>query len=127
MAKLVGSGTVPGGGGGGFGFGGGGGGFEGVGNVAATGEAATIRLHHSFVQLPELGAFTPRPYDPRSGFGSMTFSDYSAPLGEDMRQRFLRRHRLEKRDPSAAMGEAVEPIVYYLDPGAPEPIRSALH
>ena len=56
----------------------------------------------------------------------MSFADYSAPLGEDMQQRFIRRHRLEKRDPSAAMGEAVEPIVYYLDPGAPEPIRSAL-
>jgi hypothetical protein len=111
---------------GGGGFGGGGGFFEGVGSVAASGAAATLRLHHSFVQLPELGSFTGRAFDPRSGFGSMTYADYSAPLGEDMQQRFIRRHRLEKRDPSAAMGEAVEPIVYYLDPGAPEPIRSAL-
>ena len=117
----------PGGGGGGFGgFGGGGGTFEGVGNVASTGEAATIRLHHSFVQLPELGEYTPRAFDPRSGYGTMSFADYSAPLGEDMQQRFIRRHRLEKRDPSAAMSEAVEPLVYYLDPGAPEPIRTAL-
>ncbi|WP_419940318.1 zinc-dependent metalloprotease [Candidatus Palauibacter sp.] len=116
----------PGAGGGGFGFGGGGGAFEGVGNVASTGEAATIRLHHSFVQLPELGEYTPRAFDPRAGFGAMSYADYSAPLGEDMRQRFIRRHRLEKRDPSAAMSEPVEPIVYYLDPGAPEPIRTAL-
>ncbi len=119
----------PGGAGGGFGgFGGGGGGgaFEGVGNVASTGEAATIRLHHSFVQLPELGEYTPRAFDPRAGFGAMSYADYSAPLGEDMRQRFIRRHRIEKRDPSAAMSEPVEPIVYYLDPGAPEPIRTAL-
>ena len=100
--------------------------FEGVRNVAASGEAATLRLHHSFVQLPELGTFTPRAFDPRAGYGSMTYADYSAPLGEDMVQRFIRRHRLEKQDPSAAMGPAVEPIVYYLDPGAPEPIRSAL-
>ena len=86
----------PGGGGGGFGgFGGGGGTFEGVGNVAATGEAATIRLHHSFVQLPELGEYTPRAFDPRAGYGAMSFADYSAPLGEDMQQRFIRRHRLE--------------------------------
>ena len=56
----------------------------------------------------------------------MSYADYSAPLGEDMRVRFIRRHRLEKRDPSAAMSEPVEPIVYYLDPGAPEPIRTAL-
>ena len=116
----------PGGGGGGFGGFGGGGAFEGVGNVASTGEAATIRLHHSFVKLPELGEYTPRAYDPRSGYGAMSYADYSAPLGEDMRQRFIRRHRLEKRDPSAAMSEAVEPLIYYLDPGAPEPIRTAL-
>ncbi len=117
----------PGGGGGGFGgFGGGGGAFEGVGNVASTGEAATIRLHHSFVQLPELGEYTPRAFDSRSGYGAMSFADYSAPLGEDMQQRFIRRHRLEKQDPSAAMSEPVEPLIYYLDPGAPEPIRTAL-
>ncbi len=115
----------PGSGGGGFG-GGGGGWFEGVGAVAASSEAATIRLHHSFVRLPELGKYEPRAFDPRAGFGAMTFADYSVPLGEDMRQRFIRRHRLEKRDPAADMSEPVEPIVYYLDAGAPEPVRSAL-
>ena len=117
------------GGGGGRGFFGGGGdadGFQGVGDVASSGEAPTIRLHHSFVQLPELGEFTPRDYDSRAGYGSHTYQDYSAPLSESMTQRFIRRHRLEKRNPNAAMSEPVEPIVYYLDPGAPEPIRSAL-
>ena len=115
--------SQPGGGGGGFG---GGGAFEGVGSVAATGSAATIRVHHSFIKLPELGEYTPRAYDSRSGYISMTFQDYSAPLGEPMTQRFILRHRLEKKDPHAAMSEPVEPIVYYLDPGTPEPVRSAL-
>ncbi len=100
--------------------------FEGVRNVAASGEAATLRVHHSFVQLPEIGEYTPRVFDPRAGFGSISYADYSAPLGEPMEQRLIRRHRLEKRDPSAAMSDPVEPIIYYLDPGAPEPIRSAL-
>ena len=68
----------------------------------------------------------PRAYDPRSGYGGMSFENYSAPLGTEMTQRFIRRHRLAKKDPSAAVSEAVKPIVYYLDPGAPEPIRSAL-
>ncbi len=113
-------------GGGGGGFGGGGGAFEGVGNVAASGAAATIRMHHSFIQLPELGEYTPRMHDPRSGYGAMSFQDYSVPLDAPMTQRFIRRHRLEKRDPGAAMSEPVEPIVYYLDPGTPEPVRSAL-
>jgi hypothetical protein len=43
-----------------------------------------------------------------------------------MQQQFIRRHRLEKKDPSAAVSEPVRPIVYYVDRGTPEPIRSAL-
>ena len=112
-------------GGGGAGGGGGTANFEGVGSVAASGEAASIRLHHSFVEVPD-DAYEPRAFDPRAGFGSVAFQDYAAPLGAPMTQRFIRRHRLQKRDPSARMSEPVEPIVYYLDPGAPEPIRSAL-
>lgn len=115
----------PGTGGGGFGGFGGGIFFEGVGSVAATSEAASLRVHHSLVELPGPG-YTPRRYDPRSGYGAVTWEDYSAPLEESMTQRFIRRHRLEKRDPTAAVSDPVEPIVYYLDPGAPEPIRTAL-
>jgi hypothetical protein len=113
------------GGGGGGGFGRGGGGFEGVGQVAATGEAASIRIHHSFVALPDDG-YEPRAFDPRAGYGASSFQDYATPLGEDMTKRFIRRHRLEKRDPTAAVSDPVEPIVYWLDPGTPEPVRSAL-
>jgi len=116
----------PGGGGpGGGGFGGGGGAFEGVGSVAAASEAVSLRVHHSFVELPD-DNYTPRKFDPRSGYGASTYRDYAAPLGSPMTQRFIRRHRLEKRNPSAGVSDPVEPIIYYLDPGAPEPIRSAL-
>ena len=111
--------------GGGGGFGGGGGGFEGVGQVAATSEAASIRLHHSFVAAPD-DDYEPRRFDPRAGYGSNTYEDYATPLGQDMTQRFIRRHRLEKQNPNAALSDPVEPIVYYLDPGTPEPVRSAL-
>jgi hypothetical protein len=114
----------PGGGGGGGGFGGGGA-FEGVSSVAAAGEAASVRVHHGLVELPD-DTYTPRAFDPRSGYGAMSYEDYSAPLGTPMTQRFIRRHRLEKRNPSATVSDPVEPIVYYLDPGTPEPIRSAL-
>ncbi|MGB0543205.1 MAG: zinc-dependent metalloprotease [Longimicrobiales bacterium] len=113
------------GGGGGGGFRRGGGTFEGVNRVAASGEAATIRLHHSFVELPD-GDYEPRAYDPRAGYGATTYQDYATPLGQDMTQRFIRRHRLEKVDPTAEISDPVEPIVYYLDPGTPEPVRSAL-
>jgi hypothetical protein len=118
------------GGGPGGGRGGGGGGaagrfFEGVGSVAATAEAASLRVHHSLVELPDAG-YTPRAYDPRAGYGAMSYENYSALPGEPMTLRFIRRHRLQKQDPTAAVSEPVKPIVYYLDPGAPEPIRSAL-
>lgn len=106
-------------------FGGGDNGFQGVGDVAATAEAATFRVHQSLVELPD-DHYKPRKFDPRSGYGAMSYIDYSEPLGEPMTQRFIRRHRLEKKDPNAAMSEAIEPIVYYLDRGTPEPIRSAL-
>lgn len=112
-------------GGGGGGFFGGGGSFEGVNRVAASGEAATIRLHHSFVEVPDDG-YEPRAHDPRAGYGANTYQDYATPLGQDMTRRFIRRHRLEKVDPTAAVSDPVEPIVYYLDPGTPEPVRSAL-
>tara|TARA_Y100001960_G_scaffold93585_1_gene100780 strand:+ start:18029 stop:20608 length:2580 start_codon:yes stop_codon:yes gene_type:complete len=113
------------GGGGRGGFGGGNSNFEGVGSVAATGEAASIRMHHSFVQVPD-DNYVPRAFNSQAGYGAVTYQDYAVPLGEPMTQRFIRRHRLEKKNPSARMSEAVEPIVYYLDPGTPEPIRSAL-
>src|SRR5690606_27507525 len=67
-----------------------------------------------------------RRFDPRSGYGVVTFVDYSAPIGESLEQRLLPRHRLQKKDPSAKLSEPVKPIIYYVDRGAPEPIRSAL-
>jgi len=116
-----------GGGGGGGGRGGGGGAQIGgtIGDVVPSAEAMTVRQHHSFIELPDAN-YKPRKFDARSGYGAMQFMDFSAPFGADTRVRFLRRHRLEKKDPNAAMSEAVEPIIYYVDPGAPEPIRSAL-
>ena len=98
---------------------------HGVADVTPAADAVTLRQHHSFVQLPGPG-YEPRGYDPRSGFGSVSWQDYSTPLGDAMTKRLVRRHRLEKRDPSAAISDAVEPIVYYLDRGTPEPVRSAL-
>ena len=94
-------------------------------DVTPNPEAITVREHHSFVELPGPG-FHPRAFDPRSGYIVSGFTDYAAPLDGRMAQRFILRHRLQKKNPAAALSEPVQPIVYYLDPGAPEPIRSAL-
>jgi hypothetical protein len=87
--------------------------------------AITVREHHSFVQPPPAGYKT-REYDPRSSFFGIGYMDYATPISEPIMKRFIARHRLEKKDPKAAVSEPVQPIVYYLDRGAPEPIRSAL-
>ena len=97
-----------------------------VGSVTPTGSALTVRQHHSFVQLPELGSYEPRVFDPRAGYGGIAYYDYATPIQDPLVRRFIRRHRLEKQDPGAASSPAVEPIVYYLDPGTPEPVRTAL-
>lgn len=96
-----------------------------VNGVAATGSAITLRQHHSFIQLPD-DDFETRIADPRVGVNGPTLYDYATPIDEDLRVRLTARHRLEKVDPSAERSRAVEPIVYYVDPGTPEPIRSAL-
>ena len=87
--------------------------------------AVTLRLHHSFVQLPD-DNYQARKFDPRSGYISLQYMDYATPVDQPITQRYILRHRLEKKNPEAGVSEAVAPIVYYLDPGTPEPIRSAL-
>ncbi|MFN0212658.1 MAG: zinc-dependent metalloprotease [Saprospiraceae bacterium] len=94
-------------------------------SVTPTPSAVTVRQHHSFIELPDNG-YKPRLFDPRSGYFETTWKDYSVPIGAPITQRYIQRHRLEKKDPSAVISDPVEPIVYYLDPGAPEPIKSAL-
>ncbi len=102
--------------------------FEGVADVAADPSAASLRIHHSLIQLPD-GNYAPRKFDPRASYGPIVWKDYSVPPdGDEMTfyQRYIRRHRLKKKDPRAAMSDPVQPIVYYIDPAVPEPQRSAL-
>ena len=85
----------------------------------------TVIQHHSFVELPDAG-YEKRIFDPRSGSIFISYLDYSTPVFEPIEKRYITRHRLQKKDPAAAMSEPVKPIIYYLDPGTPEPVRSAL-
>ncbi len=94
-------------------------------SVTPTASLVTVNQHHSFVKLPDSN-YKPREFDVRSGAISISYMDYATPVQEQIRKRYIVRHRLEKKDPTAAVSEAVEPIIYYLDPGTPEPVRSAL-
>jgi hypothetical protein len=97
-----------------------------VGDVAPDAHALTLHEHQSFLELPPPG-YSPRRFDPRAGYFQFGYRDYAAPLGAPLEQRFIVRHRLSKQDPSCAQAcVPVKPIQYYVDRGAPEPIRSAL-
>ena len=96
-----------------------------VSSVTPVPEDVTVRMRHSFVQLPD-DNFQPRVFDPRSGFQDISFFDYSTPVSDPIIKYYATRHRLQKKDPNAAMSEVVKPIIYYVDNGVPEPIRSAL-
>src|SRR5580700_2127720 len=97
-----------------------------TGGARTTPEARVLtgRLHYSFVEPPT--GYTPRKADMRIGVGSVRFADYSQPPGIGTDVEWIRRHRLEKKNPNTAMSEPKEPIVYYLDPAIPEPTRSAM-
>lgn len=98
---------------------------EHVAEVTPDAHAVTIREHTSMVELPGPG-YKPRRFDTRAGYFGVGYRDYSVPVGDPLDQRFIARHRLEKEDPEAAVSAPIKPIIYYVDRGAPEPIRSAL-
>jgi len=93
--------------------------------TAPSPEWVTLIQHHSFLRLPDDG-YQPREFDPRAGSFAISFADYAAPLDRPLEKRWIVRHRLQKTDPTAARSTVVEPIVYYVDRGVPEPVRSAL-
>ena len=94
-------------------------------SVSPDPDNVSVVQHHSFIKLPD-NNYQPRKFDPRSGAISISFMDYSTPIDEPITKKFVIRHRLEKKNPELEISEAVEPIVYYLDPGTPEPVKSAL-
>ena len=94
-------------------------------SVAPNPKLVTVAQHHSLIELPDDG-FEKREYDPRCGTRPFSYYDYATPVQEPILKRFVPRHRLEKKNPNAEVSEAVEPIIYYLDNGTPEPVRSAL-
>ncbi len=96
-----------------------------VGSVTPTGRHVTVRQRHSFVELPD-NNYKPRKFDPRTGSIPTSFYDYGTDINEDLEKRWILRHRLEKKEPNATVSEAVTPIVYYVDNGAPRAIQQAL-
>lgn len=99
-------------------------GYE-ISSVTPDPNAVTVRMHQSFIKLPDSN-YKKRNFDPRSGYYDVEYMDYATPIDEPIMKRVLARHRLEKKDPTAAVSEPVKPIIYYVDRGAPELVRNAL-
>lgn len=95
-----------------------------VDRVAPEGHAVTLRQHLSLLPLPD-NAYKPRPWDPRVGYFGITFNDYAQPIQLPLQVRWIARHRLERVNPADPNSPIKNPIVYYVDRGIPEPLRTA--
>jgi hypothetical protein len=95
-----------------------------VNRITPDGRAFTLRQHLTLLPLPV--GYQPRAMDPRVGYFGVTFKDYGQPIQRALEQRWISRHRLERVNPGDPTSPFKEPIVYYVDRGIPEPIRSAL-
>jgi hypothetical protein len=94
-------------------------------SVAANPNIITLKQRISFVELPD-DNYQTRAFHPAMSFNATRVTDYGTAIDQPIEQRYISRHRLVKKDPTAARSEAVKPIVYYIDSGAPEAIRNAL-
>lgn len=96
-----------------------------ISSVTPNSSLVTVAEHHSFIELPD-DNYEKREFDPRSGSYPFSYYDYATPVESPILKQFITRHRLTKKNPELELSEAVEPIIYYLDNGTPEPVRSAL-
>ena len=94
-------------------------------SVTPDSSAITVHLHHSLIKLPD-NNYQTREFHPYSGFWSIEYADYASQIDKPLIKRLIPRHRLTKKNLNAEKSDAVEPIIYYLDAGVPEPIRTAL-
>jgi hypothetical protein len=95
-----------------------------VASIVPDGRSFTLRQHISLLKLPD-DNYRPRVLDPRTGFFGIVFKDYAQPIQLALEQRWISRHRLERVDPRNPNSPIKNPLVYYIDRGIPEPVRTA--
>ena len=105
-------------------FRGGGGGLLG-GPLGGGGKSTTALVHQSLVMLPETPMMG-RYFDPRVGYFTESYTDYSHPRGWTEGREYITRYRLEKKDAAAEVSEPVRPITFYLSREIPEQWRPYL-
>jgi hypothetical protein len=88
-------------------------------NAPAGTPASTIKVTWSMLRLP-LNPMMPRLHDARVGIQSFAFIDYGSDAPRADQVRYIRRNRLEKANPNAALSDPIKPIEYWVDRATPE-------
>jgi len=83
-----------------------------------------VSFYYSFMPLPE--PMQARMADERVGYFTVARTDYTTDLNLKSKAHLVKRWRLEKKDPNAAVSEPKEPVVYWLDKNIPEKYREAV-
>jgi hypothetical protein len=83
-----------------------------------------VRMQHSFIELPK-NDFTPRRDDPRVGYFGQQVTDQTSISPTPYRD-LINRWHLKKKDPSAALSEPVEPIVFWIENTTPVAYRQTI-
>src|SRR6266566_5282509 len=78
----------------------------------------TMLMNYSMVLLPDQPMMA-RLCDDRVGFFNISFEDYDEDRVSGPRRCFIKRFRLEPKDPNAAVSDPIKPIVWYIDPATP--------
>ena len=83
-----------------------------------------IRFQHSFLDIPE-NDFRPRLDDPRVGYFTQEVENLTSIRVADYKD-VINRWNLVKKDPSAAISEPVEPIVWWVENTTPVEYRQTI-
>ena len=83
-----------------------------------------VSFYYSFMPLPE--PMQTRLADERVGYFTVARTDFTTDAKFKTKTHYLKRWRLEKKDPTAAVSEPKEPIVYWLDKNIPEQYRATV-
>ncbi len=81
-------------------------------------ENVTAEIRHSILALPDK-PMKPRYYNHRVGFFNANYTDFSGTKNKVETKKFIKRWRLEKKDPAAELSEPKKPITWYVDRGTP--------
>lgn len=83
-----------------------------------------VRMQHSLIELPK-NDFKPRLDDPRIGYFSQQVNNQTS-ISPVPYKDIIHRWNLVKKDPSAALSEPVEPIVFWIENTTPLEYRDVI-